>query len=305
MDKNMTYWEQLRQPPAGALKLIEKGRLTGKSDINPQWRLRALTETFGPCGIGWKYEIDRQWTEEGPDGQVFAFCNVLLYICDPKAPDEYWSSPIPGTGGKLMIAKETRGLHANDEAFKMALTDALSVAMKSLGVAADVYMGFWDGSKYISPAPEKYPTVSNDLPESPEPPSATVEVVGPQATGNNETFTPEDNPTADVTVSPNASPAVVAKVEKLTDKPAVKRPRFKWDSAEVMAIRQRCNDNGIGDSTDLFRFIATKANITTWSRGIGTNQLRELENHVGIEIIDACYSKELVAQQAEEANVSS
>ena len=33
----------------------------------------------------------------------------------------------------------------------MATTDALGVAMKHLGVAADVYMGLWDGSKYIEP----------------------------------------------------------------------------------------------------------------------------------------------------------
>ena len=30
----------------------------------------------------------------------------------------------------------------------MALTDALSVAMKQLGVAAKIYEGLWDGSKY-------------------------------------------------------------------------------------------------------------------------------------------------------------
>ena len=39
----------------------------------------------------------------------------------------------------------------NDEALKMATTDALSVAMKQLGVAADVYMNNMDGSKYQKP----------------------------------------------------------------------------------------------------------------------------------------------------------
>ena len=30
----------------------------------------------------------------------------------------------------------------------MAITDALSVAMKMIGVAADIYAGRWDGSRY-------------------------------------------------------------------------------------------------------------------------------------------------------------
>jgi len=32
----------------------------------------------------------------------------------------------------------------------MAVTDALSVALKMLGVAADIYLGRWDGSKYAA-----------------------------------------------------------------------------------------------------------------------------------------------------------
>ena len=32
----------------------------------------------------------------------------------------------------------------------MATTDALSVAMKQLGVAADIYLGMWDGRSYKS-----------------------------------------------------------------------------------------------------------------------------------------------------------
>ena len=62
--------------------------------------------------------------------------------------DEKWSEAIPGTGGSHFITKEKAGLYTSDEAYKMATTDALSVAMKTLGVAADVYMGLWDGSKY-------------------------------------------------------------------------------------------------------------------------------------------------------------
>lgn len=142
---NMAVWGKLNRPPATALKRIMGGRLAGMSDINPQWRYKALTEAFGPCGIGWKYEVVRLWTEPGTDGQVFANAQVNLFV----RQDEKWSEALPGVGGSMLIQKETQGLHCNDEAFKMAVTDAIGTAGKTLGLAADIYLRLWDGSKYI------------------------------------------------------------------------------------------------------------------------------------------------------------
>lgn len=150
MSDNLEIWNKVCRPPESALKKISGGRLSGMTDINPQWRYHAMTETFGPCGIGWKYAVDRQWTEPGPAGEVLAFTNVLLYVRASTIGDvTVWSDPIPGTGGSMLVAKESSGLRANDEAFKMSLTDALSVAMKQLGVAADIYEKKWDGTKYV------------------------------------------------------------------------------------------------------------------------------------------------------------
>lgn len=146
---NTRYWGQFKCPPQSALKPIQAGRLKGKSDINPQWRMQAMTEVFGPVGIGWTYTIDRMWTEPGSDGQVCAFALVSVRIKD----NGEWSEPVPGIGGSMLVEKESRGLYTSDEAFKMATTDALSVAMKAFGVAAEVYLGNLDGSKYNRTAP--------------------------------------------------------------------------------------------------------------------------------------------------------
>jgi hypothetical protein len=149
---NMTYWNNLKQPPRDAMKEIRAGRLKGMSDINPQWRLEAMTAQFGPVGIGWKYTIEKLWNEIANSEQVFAFALVNLFIKD----GEDWSAPVPGIGGSMLITKESAGLHASDEGYKMAVTDALSVAMKALGVGADIYRGRWDGSKYKdAPASDK------------------------------------------------------------------------------------------------------------------------------------------------------
>jgi hypothetical protein len=144
---NMDIWDKFKQPPLKALKKIEFGRLKGKTDINPQWRMQVMTEVFGACGEGWKYSIDRLWTEPGTDGQVFAFSQVSLFT-NSQFVNQKWSDAIPGIGGSMLLQIDKNGLHHNDEAFKMATTDALSVAMKALGVAADIYLGLFDGSKY-------------------------------------------------------------------------------------------------------------------------------------------------------------
>ena len=134
---NMTIYEALATPPNDAVKTIDAGKLKGFSDINPQWRYEALTNLFGPCGIGWKYTIDNWHTQEVSTGETMVFVQVSLYI---KNGDK-WSEPIPAFGGDFLIKKDRNGTHGNDEGFKMAITDALGTACKMIGVAADIYRG--------------------------------------------------------------------------------------------------------------------------------------------------------------------
>lgn len=153
MSENLRLYEKFRAVPDIAKKPISAGRLKGMTDISPMWRIKSLTEEFGACGFGWKYTIDKQWAECGADGVVMVFCNISLYI----KQDGVWSDGIPGTGGASLVAKEKNGLYSSDEAYKMALTDALSVACKALGMGADVY---WDkDSKYNQPAYTPAPAI--------------------------------------------------------------------------------------------------------------------------------------------------
>lgn len=147
---NMTIYDKVRAVPACALKPITAGRLKGMSDINPMWRIKTLTETFGPCGIGWWYEITDKHLEHDPvTKQTAAFVGIKLYYIDPESGME--SHGIPGLGGASFVAQERNGPYMSDECEKMALTDAISVAAKALGVAADVYFAK-DRTKYDAPA---------------------------------------------------------------------------------------------------------------------------------------------------------
>lgn len=148
----MRFYEAARSVPQDAQKAIQAGRLKGMTDVNPMYRIKRLTEIFGPCGLGWWYEIkDERIVDDELTGQRAAFVDIDLYYKDPATGEE--SHAIPGTGGASFVAKERNGLYLSDECFKMALTDAISVAAKALGVAADVYWAK-DRTKYsAAPAP--------------------------------------------------------------------------------------------------------------------------------------------------------
>ena len=150
---NLSIYERVRNVPEEAKKAIEAGRLKGKNDINPMWRIKKLTEVFGPAGFGWYTEIVRTWTEASESGEMAVFVDIHLFV----KKDGEWSRPIFGNGGNRLIANEKKyenGQYVlvpylDDDAYKKAYTDAISVAAKALGIGADVYFEK-DVTKYDS-----------------------------------------------------------------------------------------------------------------------------------------------------------
>lgn len=144
---NMEIYNAFRAVPAEAQKTIGAGKLKGFTDINPMWRIKMLTEKFGMCGEGWYTSDVKTWIEnQGNESAAFVTLNLYVKVGDG------WSAPIFGIGGSKLSGKGV-GDGINDEAYKMAYTDALSVACKALGMAADIYFSK-DRTKYdIAPAP--------------------------------------------------------------------------------------------------------------------------------------------------------
>lgn len=139
--ENLEIYNKLKEVPKEAQKPITGGRLNGMIDIKPMWRIEKLTEVFGICGIGWKTKIKNKEILDGANGEKIAIVDIDLYV----KIDGEWSEAIEGTGGSSFVTNETKGLYTSDECFKMAYTDAISVACKSLGMGADIY---WGDSKY-------------------------------------------------------------------------------------------------------------------------------------------------------------
>ena len=152
--ENMRIYEASRAVPEIAKKQFNNGSFSG-TDINPMWRIKKLTELFGPCGIGWYYEVTSERAEMHGD-MTMAIVDLNLYI----KVDGEWSKPIYGTGGNQLVKVTKSGAKPSDEGYKMALTDALSVACKALGIGADVY---FDKDK------TKYTQYAVDADEMPKP----------------------------------------------------------------------------------------------------------------------------------------
>lgn len=159
MSDNMRIYDAVRAVPEEAKRPITAGRLKGKTDINPMWRIKKMTEQFGPCGEGWGFIIHRLWSEEGARGQKCAFAHISLWY---RREDGTRSEPVPGVGGNMMVSEEKNGLYTSDECYKSALTDAFGVACKALGIGADVYWSA-DKTKYTSGKPEPQSTDESAL----------------------------------------------------------------------------------------------------------------------------------------------
>ena len=149
MEDNLKIYNDLRNVPKVAQKSFNNGRFSG-TDINPMWRIKKLTEEFGACGFGWYYDIASREIITSPDGTMCAFVAVKLYV----KQDGVWSMPIYGEGGNTFVTKTKNGyVQTSDEAYKMALTDAVSNATKQLGLGADIWFEK-DVTKYTKPQPQ-------------------------------------------------------------------------------------------------------------------------------------------------------
>ena len=139
-ENNLKFWNEYKQVPSNALRNFDNGRFKG-TDINTMWRLKSLTEAFGMVGFGWYYNLKRTWVETTQNSEQFAFAEIELFV----KVDGEWSKPIVGTGGNKITSVKKDGTYmTSDEAFKMAITDAIGVACRSLGMGADVY---WENDR--------------------------------------------------------------------------------------------------------------------------------------------------------------
>lgn len=164
MAENMRIWDALsKTDPKHTKPFTRAGGFKGTA-TKPIWLTKRLTEHFGPAGTGWGMSRPEFETVTAGD-EILVFCTVALWYEKP-------TQEVYGVGGDKVLVKRQSGSFTNDEAFKAAYTDALSNAMKQIGVAADIHMGLFDDSKYRDEVGREFANGSGAAPAEPAPSAA-------------------------------------------------------------------------------------------------------------------------------------
>lgn len=139
---NTDLWDKLgRTDPAHTKQFTRSGGFKGTA-IKPMWSYRRMTEEFGPCGSGWG--INEPSFNVVPVGEsVMVYCTVSVWYGSRE-------QVVFGVGGDMVAGKRGQYSMVDDEAFKKAFTDAVTNALKMIGVGADVHMGMFDDNKYVN-----------------------------------------------------------------------------------------------------------------------------------------------------------
>lgn len=142
MADNLAIWSALEKTdPAHTKGFKRAGGFSGTA-TKPIYSIKRMTEQFGPIGIGWG-NTKPEFQVINAGDEILVFCTAGLWHGNPE-------NVFYGVGGDKVSAKRNSGDNFNsDEAFKASFTDALSNAMKFLGVSADIHMGRFDDDKYV------------------------------------------------------------------------------------------------------------------------------------------------------------
>jgi hypothetical protein len=152
MSENTALWDILGRTDPKHTKQFKRGGGFSGTAIKPIWSFRRMTEEFGPCGIGWGVGEPTFQVVPALEGEILVYCTATVWF---KRGDEV-SQQVFGVGGDKVVGKNKFGLSTDDEAFKKAFTDAVTNALKLIGVGADVHMGLFEDNKYVREMSEEF-----------------------------------------------------------------------------------------------------------------------------------------------------
>lgn len=147
---NLDLWGVVEKTPTSQTKPITGKAYRGTSP-KPYYLVHKATETFGPCGIGWGFEIVDEKILEGAMLAPGFFAKIHM------ARVRVWyewagkRGTVEHVGQTEFSGRRRDGTPFTDEdAPKKSVTDALVKALSMIGFAGDIFMGRYDDSKYVS-----------------------------------------------------------------------------------------------------------------------------------------------------------
>jgi hypothetical protein len=173
----MALWDSVYRTDPKQTKPITGKSYSGTSP-KPYHLIKRATETFGPCGIGWGFEIDRLEEIEGPGEEKLSVAQVRFWYVRDGVRGE-----VSHVGGTPLCGIRSSGKAFMDEdSYKKSVTDALVKAMSMVGFAGDIFDGRYDDSKYVAEAREEFaqeqaPSVPEAMTSKPAPRASVAETI--------------------------------------------------------------------------------------------------------------------------------
>jgi hypothetical protein len=167
--ENTALWDNLGRTDPKHTKGFTRGGGFKGTAIKPMWSYLRMTEEFGPCGTGWGVGEPTFQVVPGDNREVLVYCTASIWYRRDNA-----EARVYGVGGDKVVSyikaneqyNRPERWESDDEAFKKAFTDAVTNALKLIGVGADVHMGLFDDNKYVNTMREEF---ADDKPGEPRP----------------------------------------------------------------------------------------------------------------------------------------
>lgn len=142
--ENLALWFRVEKTDPKHVKPITGKQYSGNSP-KPHYMVWRLTQEFGPCGIGWGYDITDERIERFSETDTLHIVKL-----------DFWYE-LNGQTGHIQQMGQTIASYVtsqgkfkvDEDAPKKSVTDALVKCASYLGFAGDIFMGRWDDSKYV------------------------------------------------------------------------------------------------------------------------------------------------------------
>ena len=147
MSNHLDLWNRFADIDPAFAKPITGKDYRGTSP-NPHYVIQCLTDMFGPVGVGFGWEVEQD--EFTPIGEeVLHWCRIRFWHTDR-------SNGFSAYGQTKALMKTKNGLRLDEDAPKKSLTDAITKAASQIGIAANIFLGRWDDSKYVAEVNAEY-----------------------------------------------------------------------------------------------------------------------------------------------------
>jgi hypothetical protein len=158
---NLSLWQSVKDPNPKYTKPFRRAGGFEGTATNATHLAELATEKFGPCGIGWGFNVlDERLLQGAPilvNGAVVGHTQVhrvhlrLWYVLDGRRGE------VEHFGQTEFVGRRRSGdWYTDEEAPKKSLTDAMSKCLSMLGFAASIHLGLWDDNKYVAAVKADY-----------------------------------------------------------------------------------------------------------------------------------------------------